>query len=126
MLERCCRGNNTWHVAYPRKVPGLRLTLGPILFVKPELQTQSDFKLAALTEHTDSLASNPGQFTKLMDVNGSFPIRAQDFDTRRFIAKAAVSKEVGGAALGKDALPMWKEFFAGSHPETEEEDDEAS
>ena len=67
---------------------------------------------------------NPGQFTKLMDVNGSFPIRAQDFDTRRFIAKAAVSKEVGGAALGKDALPMWKDFFAGSHPA--EEEDEAS
>ena len=28
-------GNNTWHVAYPRKIPGLRLTLGPVLFVKP-------------------------------------------------------------------------------------------
>ena len=109
-------GNNTWHVAYPRTVPGLRLTLGPILFVKPELQTQSDFKQAALLEQSDALGRNPAQFTKLMDVNGTFPFRAQDFDHRKFAGMAQAGKAAGNRALGRDALPAWKEFFAGRQP----------
>ena len=109
-------GNNTWHVAYPRKIPGLRLTLGPVLFVKPELQTQSDFKQAALLEQSDSLERNPAQFTKLMDINNSFPFRAQDFDFQKFADSAKV-KKAGRRALGRDALPIWKDFFAHRQPQ---------
>ena len=110
-------GNNTWHVAYPRKIPGLRLTLGPVLFVKPELQTQSDFKQAALLEQSDSLERNPAQFTKLMDINNSFPFRAQDFDFQKFADSAKVGKKAGRRALGRDALPIWKDFFAHRQPQ---------
>ena len=51
-----------------------------------------------------------------MDVNNTFPFRAQDFDSQKFIGSVETVKKAGNRPLGKDALPMWYEYFGVSHP----------
>ena len=51
-----------------------------------------------------------------MDVNNTFPFRAQDFDFRKFAGMAKAGKVAGNRALGRDALLVRREFFAGRQP----------
>ena len=91
---------NTWHMAFPRTDPGLRLTL-LYDFCRGHLQTQSPFR-ADVTEA--ALARNPPRFAQLMHVYGAFPFREEDIDRKR-------------TALGAqrhslfDCHPLWKPFY---------------
>ena len=96
-------GSNTWHVAYPRKSPGLRLTL-LMFWVGGKLQTQSDFRRAATQEYPEALARNPPSFAKVMDCFGTFPFREEDFDFKK-IVQGAKPYEL------EETLPMWRDFF---------------
>ena len=96
-------------------VPRSGLTGHPRSFRRT--RTSRLFKHAALLEQSGALESYPAQFTKLMDINNSFPFRAQDFDLQKFVDSAKVGKKAGRRALGRDALPIWKDFFAHRQPQ---------
>ncbi len=91
---------NTWHMAFARTDPGLRLTL-LYDFCRGHLQTQSPFR-ADVTQ--PMLARNPPRFAQLMHCHGAFPFREEDIDHKR-------------AALGArshslfDCDPMWSAFY---------------
>lgn len=70
---------NTWHMAFPRTDPGLRLTL-LYDFCRGHLQTQSPFRSDITPE---ILARNPARFAQLMHVYGAFPFREEDIDRKR-------------------------------------------
>ena len=65
---------NTWHMAFPRTDPGLRLTL-LYDFCRGHLQTQSPFRADVTPE---ILARNPPRFAQLMHAHGVFPFREED------------------------------------------------
>jgi ectoine hydroxylase-related dioxygenase (phytanoyl-CoA dioxygenase family) len=91
---------NTWHMAFPRTDPGLRLTL-LYDFCRGHLQTQSPFR-ADVSE--EILARNPPRFAQLMHVYGAFPFREEDIDRKR--------TALGARRLSLfDCDPMWKAFY---------------
>lgn len=73
---------NTWHMAFPRTKPGLRVTL-LYDFCRGHLQTQSDFRNCVTPE---ILARNPARFAQLMHVHGVFPFREGDIDWQKVSA----------------------------------------
>ncbi|HEX3917309.1 MAG TPA: phytanoyl-CoA dioxygenase family protein [Caulobacteraceae bacterium] len=91
---------NTWHMAFSRSDPGLRLTL-LYDFCRGHLQTQSPFRADVADE---VLARNPPRFAQLMHVYGAFPFRAEDIDRQR---------PAPGAQRHSlfDCHPLWKPFF---------------
>jgi ectoine hydroxylase-related dioxygenase (phytanoyl-CoA dioxygenase family) len=88
---------NTWHMAFPRTKPGLRVTL-LYDFCRGHLQTQSDFRNHVTPE---ILARNPPRFAQLMHVHGVFPFREGDIDWD----KAAAARKRYSLL---DCHPMWK------------------
>lgn len=88
---------NTWHMAFPRSKPGLRVTL-LYDFCRGHLQTQSDFRNAVTPE---ILARNPGRFAQLMHVHGVFPFREEDIDWDK-------ARELRKRYSLFDCHPMWK------------------
>ena len=91
---------NTWHMAFPRKDPGLRLTL-LYDFCRGHLQTQSPFRQDVTPE---VLARNPARFEVLMHQFGPFPFRQEDIDRKRG------SRRMTPHSLF-DCHPMWKPFY---------------
>lgn len=90
---------NTWHMAFPRTDPGLRLTL-LYDFCRGHLQTQSPFRADVTPE---ILARNPPRFAQLMHAHGVFPFREEDISPER----RALS---GRRHSLFDCHPMWKAF----------------
>lgn len=91
---------NTWHMAFPRTDPGLRLTL-LYDFCRGHLQTQSPFR-ADVT--ADVLARNPPRFAQLMHANGVFPFREEDIAPEHRAANRRHHSLF-------DCDPMWKPFY---------------
>ena len=91
---------NTWHMAFPRTVPGLRLTL-LYDFCRGHLQTQSPFRADVTPE---ALARNPPRFAQLMHVNGVFPFREEDITAE---SRAASRRQHSLF----DCPPMWTAFY---------------
>lgn len=92
---------NTWHMAFPRVDPGLRVTL-LYDFCRGHLQTQSPFRQDVTPE---VLARNPARFAQLMHVDGVFPFRAEDIAPERRSAAARRPSLF-------DCHPMWRDFYA--------------
>ena len=90
---------NTWHMAFPRTDPGLRLTL-LYDFCRGHLQTQSPFRADVTPE---ILARNPPRFAQLMHAHGVFPFREEDISPE--------SRVLSGRRHSLfDCHPMWKAF----------------
>ena len=90
---------NTWHMAFPRTDPGLRLTL-LYDFCRGHLQTQSPFRADVTPE---ILARNPPRFAQLMHAHGVFPFREEDISPE--------SRVLSGRRHSLfDCHPMWKPF----------------
>ena len=90
---------NTWHMAFPRTDPGLRLTL-LYDFCRGHLQTQSPFRADATPE---ILARNPPRFAQLMHAHGVFPFREEDISPE--------NRALSGRRHSLfDCHPMWKPF----------------
>lgn len=90
---------NTWHMAFPRTDPGLRLTL-LYDFCRGHLQTQSPFRADVTPE---ILARNPPRFAQLMHAHGVFPFREEDISPE--------SRALSGRRHSLfDCHPMWKAF----------------
>eukprot|EP00942_MAST-04A_sp_MAST-4A-sp1_P013962 g13962.t1 len=99
-------GANCWHVSYPRKKPGLRLTL-LYFFVESRMQTQCPFRRVCSEQFPETMERNPPRFSGLMDVYGAMPMDEEaDFDQGKFVKRARVNKH----NIHK-SLPMWKEFY---------------
>ena len=99
---------NTWHMAFPRSDPGLRLTL-LYDFCRGHLQTQSPFRADVTPE---VLARNPPRFAQLMHANGVFPFREEDIAAEN----RAASRRHHSLF---DCDPMWTAFYgldAGATP----------
>ena len=62
-------GNHTWHGSYPKKTPGVRMTL-QCEYMRPRFQPQEPFRETVTQEILDR---NPIRFAGLMDVYGPFP-----------------------------------------------------
>ncbi|MEM7080323.1 MAG: phytanoyl-CoA dioxygenase family protein [Pseudomonadota bacterium] len=69
---------DTWHMAMPRRDPGLRMTL-LLHFCRSHLQPQANFR--GVAPHI--LERNPPRFTQLMDVHGVFPFGVEDIDRQK-------------------------------------------
>lgn len=91
---------NTWHMAFPRRDPGLRLTL-LYDFCRGHLQTQSPFRADVTPE---ILARNPPRFAQLMHAHGVFPFRAEDIAAD---SRAAARRHHSLF----DCHPMWTAFY---------------
>jgi ectoine hydroxylase-related dioxygenase (phytanoyl-CoA dioxygenase family) len=91
---------NTWHMAFPRTDPGLRLTL-LYDFCRGHLQTQSPFRADVTPE---ILGRNPSRFAQLMHMYGAFPFREEDIDRQ----KTAIGAKRHSLF---DCHPIWKPFF---------------
>ena len=90
---------NTWHMAFPRTDPGLRLTL-LYDFCRGHLQTQSPFRADVTPE---ILARNPPRFAQLMHAHGVFPFREEDISPE--------NRALSGRRHSLfDCHPMWKAF----------------
>ncbi len=90
---------NTWHMAFPRTDPGLRLTL-LYDFCRGHLQTQSPFRADVTPE---ILARNPPRFAQLMHAHGVFPFREGDISPE--------NRALSGRRHSLfDCHPMWKPF----------------
>ena len=90
---------NTWHMAFPRTEPGLRLTL-LYDFCRGHLQTQSPFRADVTPE---ILARNPPRFAQLMHAHGVFPFREEDISSE--------NRALAGRRHSLfDCHPMWKSF----------------
>lgn len=62
-------GNHTWHGSYPKKTPGVRMTL-QCEYMRPRFQPQEPYRETVTQEILDR---NPVRFAGLMDVYGPFP-----------------------------------------------------
>ena len=90
---------NTWHMAFPRTDPGLRLTL-LYDFCRGHLQTQSPFRADVTPE---ILARNPPRFAQLMHAHGVFPFREEDISPE--------NRALSGRRHSLfDCHPMWRAF----------------
>ena len=90
---------NTWHMAFPRTDPGLRLTL-LYDFCRGHLQTQSPFRADVTPE---ILARNPPRFAQLMHAHGVFPFREEDISPE--------NRTLSGRRHSLfDCHPMWRAF----------------
>ncbi len=90
---------NTWHMAFARTDPGVRLTL-LYDFCRGHLQTQSSFRDRVTPE---ILARNPPRFARLMHVHGVFPFAEADIDPEKR-ARSGTRHSLF------DCHPMWREF----------------
>lgn len=67
-------GNHTWHGSYPRKTPGVRMTL-QCEYMRPRYQPQEPYRETVTQEALDR---NPIRFAGLMDVYGPYPFGKND------------------------------------------------
>ena len=81
-------GNHTWHGSYPKKTPGLRMTL-QCEYMRRRRQTEEAYRE---TVSQEALDRNPVRFAGLMDVYSLFPFGKSDWDIDRMNAAAPGSK----------------------------------
>ena len=86
-------GNHTWHGAYPKKTPGLRMTL-QCEYMRRRRQTEEPYRETVTQEALDR---NPIRFAGLMDVYSLFPFGKSDWDIERLAAAAPGAK--GGQGI---------------------------
>ena len=72
-------GNHTWHGSYPKKTPGLRMTL-QCEYMRRRRQTEEAYRDTVTQEALDR---NPVRFAGLMDVYSLFPFGKNDWDIDR-------------------------------------------
>ena len=72
-------GNHTWHGSYPKKTPGLRMTL-QCEYMRRRRQTEEAYRETVTQEALDR---NPVRFAGLMDVYSLFPFGKNDWDLDR-------------------------------------------
>ena len=75
-------GNHTWHGSYPKKTPGLRMTL-QCEYMRRRRQTEEAYRETVTQEALDR---NPVRFAGLMDVYSLFPFGKSDWDMDRMNA----------------------------------------
>jgi len=90
---------DTWHMAIPRRDPGLRITL-LFHFCRSHMKSQADFSKV----DDATLARNPPRFRQLMDVDSVFPFDTNDIDGDKV---TLTSKRYSLF----DCHPMWKDFY---------------
>lgn len=81
-------GNHTWHGSYPKKTPGLRMTL-QCEYMRRRLQPEEAYRETVTQEALDR---NPVRFAGLMNVYSLFPFGASDWDIDRMIDAEPGSK----------------------------------
>lgn len=86
-------GNHTWHGSYPKKTPGLRMTL-QCEYMRRRRQTEEAYRDTVTQEALDR---NPVRFAGLMDVYSLFPFGKSDWDIDRQSAAPVGSK--GGQSI---------------------------
>lgn len=86
-------GNHTWHGSYPKKTPGLRMTL-QCEYMRRRLQTEEAYRETVTQEALDR---NPVRFAGLMDVYSLFPFGKSDWDIERQANAAPGAK--GGQSI---------------------------
>ena len=74
-------GNHTWHGSYPKKTPGLRMTL-QCEYMRRRQQTEEAYRETVTQEALDR---NPIRFAGLMDVYSLFPFGKSDWDMDRLL-----------------------------------------
>ena len=72
-------GNHTWHGSYPKKTPGLRMTL-QCEYMRRRRQPEEAYRETVTQEALDR---NPVRFAGLMDVYSLFPFGKNDWDLAR-------------------------------------------
>ena len=93
-------GNHTWHGSYPKKTPGLRMTL-QCEYMRRRLQPEEAYRDTVTQEALDR---NPIRFTGLMDVYSLFPFGKNDWDIDRQMS-------VGPGAKGGQAITDYCSLF---------------
>ena len=86
-------GNHTWHGSYPKKTPGLRMTL-QCEYMRRRHQTEEAYRETVTQEALDR---NPVRFAGLMDVYSLFPFGKSDWDIERQANAEAGAK--GGQSI---------------------------
>ena len=81
-------GNHTWHGSYPKKTPGLRMTL-QCEYMRRRRQTEEAYRETVTQEALDR---NPVRFAGLMDVYSLFPFGKNDWDLDRMAQAAPGAK----------------------------------
>ena len=81
-------GNHAWHGSYPKKTPGLRMTL-QCEYMRRRLQTEEAYRQTVTQEALDR---NPVRFAGLMDVYSLFPFGKSDWDLDRMASAEPGSK----------------------------------
>ena len=84
-------GNHTWHGSYPKKTPGLRMTL-QCEYMRRRRQAEEAYRETVTQQALDR---NPVRFAGLMDVYSLFPFGASNWDIPR------VSQAEPGAKSGQ-------------------------
>lgn len=93
-------GNHTWHGSYPKKSPGLRMTL-QCEYMRRRHQTEEAYRETVTQEALDR---NPVRFAGLMDVYSLFPFGKSDWDMDR------LNRAARGAA-GRQKLEHYCSLF---------------
>ncbi len=93
-------GNHTWHGSYPKKTPGLRMTL-QCEYMRRRLQPEEAYRETVTQEALDR---NPVRFAGLMDVYSLFPFGKNDWDLDR-----QASAEVG--SKGGQSINQYRSLF---------------
>ena len=81
-------GNHAWHGSYPKKTPGLRMTL-QCEYMRRRRQAEEAYRETVTQEALDR---NPVRFAGLMDVYSLFPFGKNDWDLDRMAAAEPGSK----------------------------------
>jgi len=66
-------GGTTWHAAFPRKAPGLRVTF-VMTFCRPFMKQIQDYRGLS----PEVLARNPPEFAKLLGIDALYPMNRDD------------------------------------------------
>ena len=93
-------GNHTWHGSYPKKTPGLRMTL-QCEYMRRRRQPEEAYRETVTQEALDR---NPVRFAGLMDVYSLFPFGKNDWDLAR------VGKAEPGAKSGQ-TIEQYRSLF---------------
>lgn len=93
-------GNHTWHGSYPKKTPGLRMTL-QCEYMRRRQQPEEAYRETVTQEALDR---NPVRFAGLMDVYSLFPFGKSDWDIDRL-----TDAETG--AKGGQSISAYRSLF---------------
>ena len=93
-------GNHTWHGSYPKKTPGLRMTL-QCEYMRRRQQPEEAYRETVTQEALDR---NPIRFAGLMDVYSLFPFGKNDWDLERL-------SNAENGAKGGQSINQYRSLF---------------